>query len=178
MNHVFYSRHFALLAGFSVLICVMSSLHLSGTIFRSIAVYGALHASALVCSLRSRTSIRRKCSFIAVAALLSILAGRVGISAGQLAGTGPASVNVYWLLAFSAAAGAVPYGVSVRIVGFYALSVPALAAIAVACVMATCIAGFTVRHIHFLGVWWLAVAWWHAFSAGLWYFDERHIQGL
>jgi hypothetical protein len=174
MNHFLYPRHFALLACFSVLLGIASGLHLAGNISASFAAYGALHASALVFALRSRHPIRRKCLFIAVGAALSVLALRVGTFVGQLTGTLPGSFNFYWLLALSAATGAVTYGLSIRLIGIHTLTVRALAAIAVACLSATCIGGITVRHFHFLGPWWLAVVWWHAFSAGLWYFDQRH----
>jgi hypothetical protein len=178
MSHFFYPRHFALLACFSVLVGVISGLHLGRDISASVAAYGALHASALVAALRARHAIWRKCSFIALAALLSVLALRVGTLAGQLTGIGPGNVNFYWLLALSAATGAVTYGLSIRLFGFHPLTLPALAAIAASCLLATCIGGFTVKHFHFLGPWWLAIVWWHAFSAGLWYFDRRHAKGI
>ena len=178
MSHFFYPRHFALLACFSVLIGVISSLHLVHDISAAVAMYGALHASALIFALRSRHAIWRKCSFIAIAAALSVLALHVGTSAGQLTGVGPGNVNLYWLLALSAATGAVTYGLSIRLFGIRALTLPALAAIAATSPLATCIGGFTLTHFHFLGPWSLAVVWWHAFSAGLWYFDRRHAKGI
>jgi hypothetical protein len=48
-----------------------------------------------------------------------------------------------------------------------------LALISVGCLMATLAAAFTAARIQGLGLWWLAVLWWIAFSAGLWYFDTR-----
>jgi hypothetical protein len=173
MNHLFYRRHFALLACFSVLIGVIGGLHLAPNIYASFAMYGALHAAALVLALRSRHSIWRRCWFVAAGAALSVLALRVGTLAGQLTGIGPGNINFYWLLGLSAATGAVAYGLSIRLFGFHALTLPALAAIAAACLLATCIGAFSVTHIHFLGPWWLAVIWWYAFSAGLWHFDPR-----
>jgi len=62
---------------------------------------------------------------------------------------------------------------SIRLFGFNALTFPAVAAMAATCLLATCIGGFSVTHVPLLGPWWLAVVWWHAFSAGLWYFDQR-----
>ena len=176
MKHFFYGRHFALLACFSTLIGVVGSLHLAPNISSSFAIYGALHAAALVLALRSRHSIWRRCWFVAVGAALSVLALRVGTFAGQLTGIGPGNINFYWLLGLSAATGAVAYGLSIRVFGFHALTAPALTAIAAACILATCIGGFSVTHIRLLGPWWLAVVWWYAFSAGLWHFDSRGTQ--
>jgi hypothetical protein len=173
MNHLYYPRHFALLACFSVLIAAMSGLHLERNTSLSLAIYGVLHASALVFALRSRSPIWRKCSFIAIAAFLSVFALRVGIDVSQLAGIGPGSVNVYGLLALSAAAGALTYGLAIRVIGIDTLTLPALAAVTAGCLLATSIAGLTVRHFHLPGAWLLAVVWWHAFSAGLSYFDRR-----
>jgi hypothetical protein len=41
------------------------------------------------------------------------------------------------------------------------------------CVLATSLAFFARTHAELLGGWWLAAAWWFAFSGGLWYFDTR-----
>jgi lysylphosphatidylglycerol synthetase-like protein (DUF2156 family) len=177
MTRLFYPRHFTLLACFSVLLGVISSLHNARDLSVSVAMYGTLHASALVIALRTRHAIWRKCLFIAVAAVLSVLALRVGISAGQLSGMSLANSAFYGVLALSAATGAVTYGLSIRLFGIH-LTLGALAAIAVACLSATCIGGFAVRHFHFLGPWCLAVVWWHAFSGGLWYFDLGRTKGL
>ncbi len=173
MNHLYYPRHFVLLLCFSVLIATMSGLHFEHNISLSLAFYGVLHALALVFGLRSRSPIWRKCSFIAVAAFLSVFALRVGIGVSRLTGIGPGSINVYWVLALSAAVGALSYGLAIRFVGIDTLTLPALAAVSTLCCLATSIAGFTVRHFHLQGAWLLAVVWWHAFSTGLWYFDRR-----
>lgn len=151
----------------------MGGLHLAPDISASFAMYGALHAAALVLALRSRHSIWRKCGFVAVGAALSVLALRAGTFAGQLTGIGPGNNNFYWLLGLSAASGALAYGLSIRLFGFHAMTLPALTAIAVACLLAACIGGFSVTHIRWLGPWWLAVVWWYAFSGGLWHFDPR-----
>ena len=177
MNLFFYRRHFALLACFSVLIGVAGGLHIAPNISASFAIYGALHAAALVFAVRLRHSLWRRCWFVALGAALSVLALRVGILAGQLTGIGLGNINFYWLLGLSAATGAVAYGMSIRLFGILALTSPAIAAIAAACLLSTCFGAFTAKHIHFLGPWWLAVVWWHAFSAGLWYFDRRPTQG-
>jgi hypothetical protein len=170
MNHLYYPRHFALLACFSMLIAATNGLHFERNISLSLAIYGVLHALAQVFALRSRLPIWRKSSFIAVAAFLSVFALRVGIGASRLTGIGPGSVNVYWVLALSAAAGALTYGLAIRVIGIDTLTMRALAAVTAGCLLA---AGFTLRHFHLPGAWLLAVVWWHAFSTGVWYFDRR-----
>jgi hypothetical protein len=176
MNHFLYARQFLLLTGFSVLLGVMSRLHLAGSLSLSVsfALYGALHASALVLTLRARHAIWRKCLFIVIAASLSVVTLRFGIFGRQLSLVLPGIAGLYSLLGLSAAIGAVAYGVLIRLFGMWALTAGSLAAIAVGCVLAEIVALSTARHFHFLGPWWLAVLWWYAFSGGLWYLDQRH----
>jgi hypothetical protein len=173
MNHFLYTRHFLLLACFSVFLGVVSRLHLTGSFPVSFALYGSLHASALVLALRARQAIWRKCLFIVIAASLSVMTLRFGIIGRQLSGTPPGIVGLYSLLGLSAVIGAVTYGILIRLFGMYALTRGSLAAIAVGCMLAAFVALFTVSHFHFLGPWWFAVLWWYAFSGGLWYFDQR-----
>jgi hypothetical protein len=173
MNHFFYARHFLLLACFSVFLAVVSRLHLTCSLPVSFALYGSLHASALVLALRARQAIWRSCLFIVIAASLSVMTLRFGIFGRQLSGTPPGIVGLYSLLGLSAVIGAVTYGILIRLFGMYALTTGSLAAIAVGCVLAAFAALFTGSHFHFLGPWWVAVLWWHAFSGGLWYFDQR-----
>jgi hypothetical protein len=40
-------------------------------------------------------------------------------------------------------------------------------------VLATLVAFLARGYFSFLAGWWLAAAWWFAFSAGLWYFDTH-----
>jgi hypothetical protein len=174
MSHFLYTRHFLLLACFSVFLGVVSRLHLTGSLSVSFALYGSLHASALVLALRARQPIWRGCLFIVIAASLSVMTLRFGIFGRQLSGTPPGTVGLYSLLGLAAVIGAVAYGILIRLFGMYALTTGSLAAIAVGCVLAAFVAYFTVSHFHFLGPWWLAVLWWYAFSGGLWYFDQWH----
>src|SRR5271156_2772371 len=45
--------------------------------------------------------------------------------------------------------------------------------VAAGCVLGTFFAFFARHYLPFLAGWWLAAAWWFAFSGGLWYFDTR-----
>jgi hypothetical protein len=168
-----YPRHFLLLACFTLLLVVMSRLHPSTNLSASFALYGALHASALVLALRARQPIWRSCLFIAMAASLSVITLRIGIFGRQLSEALPGNIGVYTVFGFSAGIGAVTYGILIRLFGAYKLTAASLAAISVACMLASLLALGTLSYIRFLGLWWLAVPWWYAFSGGLWYFDQH-----
>lgn len=171
---LFYPRHFLLLACFSLLIGVMSQLHLTGNLSVAFAMYGALHAVALVLAVRSRQEIWGKCLFIGFAAALCVMTFRFGSFAREQSAALPGKVGLYSPLGLSAFFGAASYGTLIRLSGIYALTMGELAAIAAGCVLAAYLSLFTASHFHFLGPWWFAVLWWFAFSGGLWYFDRRH----
>jgi hypothetical protein len=170
--HFFYARHFLLLAGFSIVVAVMTWLHLLTDLNACFAVYGALHASALVLAIRAIQSLWRGCLFVAIAAALSIMALRVGLLGGHLSAALPGNAALYVVLGFSAATGALAYGISIRLFGFAELTLGGLALIAAGCVLAAFVALFTLSHSHSIGRWWLAVLWWYAFSIGLWFCDR------
>jgi hypothetical protein len=171
--HLFYARHFLLLAGFSVSVAVASRLRLLTELNVSFAVYGALHAAALILSVRARQPPWRRCLFVAVAAALSVMSLRIGMVGGRLSGTLPGNAALYVVLGFSAATGALTYGILIRLFGLVNLTMGGLALIAASCVLAACVALFSLAHSHSLGRWWLAVLWWCAFSGGLWFCDRR-----
>ena len=162
-----FARHFLLLTCFSVLLGILAKLRLSSDLSVSFALYGALHASALVLALRVRQPLWRKCLFIVAAASLTLVTLRVGTLGMQLSGALPGNGALYAVAGVSAAAGAVTYGMLIRLVGFYTLTLSSLAEIATGCMLATCVAVFTLAHFHSLGRWWLAVLWWYAFSGGI-----------
>jgi hypothetical protein len=172
-DHFRYPRHFLLLTCFSILLKVMSQMHLLTDLWGSFALYGALHAAALVLTLRARHPIGQKSLFIASAAGLSVLTLSIGVSGMHLTGTLPGNVGLYTVMGFSALIGAVSYGVLIRVFRMDELNASSIALIAVGCTLATYIAAYMLAHSHYLGRWWLAVLWWYAFSGGLWYRDRR-----
>ena len=172
MRHFLYARHFLLLTAFAVLAGVLCWLHLTIEVSLSFALYGALHASALALSLRVHHPVWRKFLFIVIAAALSLMTVRAGILATQLSPTLAGNVGRHTVLGLVAAMGAVTYGIAIRAFGFYKLSAGLLATIAIGCMLAALLALFTLGYVQFLGQSWLAIPWWYAFSAGLWYSDQ------
>ena len=174
MSRLFYRRHFAWLAAFSILLVLTNRLLLAAGISLSFAMYGALHALALALTLRVRQPVRRMVVFVGVAAALSVAALQAGLAALKLFGMLLAgNSGLYAALGFAAMLGAMSYGVSIRQFRMYELPMSELALISVGCVAASCAAFFTLVHFHALGRWWLAVLWWCAFSIGLWNCDRR-----
>jgi hypothetical protein len=173
MAPVHYLRHFLLLGAFSVALAVISRLHLLSNLDASFALYGAGHAAALVLSLRGRRSAWRECLFIVVAAALSVITLHVGIWIMHLLGRLPGNIGLYTALGVAAWAGAVTYGISIRLWGIRLLKPRSLAVIGLGCAVATYAAFISLAHLHFLGRWWLPMLWWFAFSGGLWYHDRR-----
>ncbi len=171
-GHYFYPRHFALLACFSFLPAALARLHVATDLTVSFALYGALHAAALVFTLRARQLFWRQGLFIAMAAALSAATLHAGIFAGQLFGTALGIAAPYAVLGFSAVLGALAYGALIRLSGMYEATKGSLAVICIGCLLATLAAFLTLARFHFLGPWWLAVWWWYAFSAGLCYGDR------
>jgi hypothetical protein len=172
-----YPLHFLLLACFGILLIAMTRLHLATELSVGFALYGALHASALVIALRIHHPLWRNCLFIAAAAGLSAMTPHVGIATAHWLGTSSGNVALYAALGLSAATGAATYGVLIRGCGIYELTARALAVICLTCMLAVYAAIFTLAHFHSLGRWWLAVLWWYAFSGGLWYFDDQGLSG-
>ena len=172
-----YPLHFLLLACFGFLLIAMTRLHVATDLSASFALYGALHASALVIALRAHHPFRRNCIFIGAAAGLSAMTLHGGIAAAHWLGTGGGNVAFYAALGISSVTGAATYGVLIRLCGICELSARALAVICLNCMLAAYAAMFTLAHFHFLGRWWLAVLWWYAFSGGVWYCDTQRLSG-
>ena len=167
MEHFRYRRHFLLLICFCVLIAVVSRRDFSGSLSVSYGLYGGLHAAALVLALRARQTFWRSCLFVVLAAALSVVTLHVALRGWQIV-EAPGIGARYSLLAFSAATGAMTYGILIRWCGLYVFNLAALAAVSVGCVCAAFVALFTASHSHYLGPWWIAALWWYGFSGGLW----------
>jgi hypothetical protein len=173
MAPVLYLRHFLLLGAFSVALSVIWRLHLLSNLDASFALYGALHAAALVLSLGARRSRWGQCLFIVLAAALCVMTLHLAIWIMHLLGRLPGNIGLYTALGVAAWTGAVTYGISIRLWGIHRLEARSLAVIGVGCAAATYAAFLTLAHVHFLGRWLLPVLWWFAFSGGLWYHDRR-----
>jgi hypothetical protein len=81
--------------------------------------------------------------------------------------------RLYVVLSVCSLSGTITYGSLIRMFWIRILSSRIILAMAVLCVLATSLAFFARAYWEFLGGWWLAAAWWFAFSAGLWYFDTH-----
>jgi hypothetical protein len=111
--------------------------------------------------------------FVAIAAALSVGSLHAGLVTLRMVGGLHGNAAPYAALGCMVTVGALAYGLLIRQFKFYDLSASALAMLAGGCLAAAYVALFTLAHIHALGRWWLAVLWWYAFSAGLWYCDRR-----
>lgn len=177
MSHFLYLRHFVCLTCFSALAGLAAPLPVAANVSLSFALYGGLHALALVIALRARQPPWRMALFVGVAAVISVLTLQAGLLALQLLGSLSGNFRLYAALGFAAMLGALAYGILIRQLKMYPLPASALALISLGCVAAAYVGFFTLAHGHALGRWWLAVLWWYAFSAGLWYFDRRASTG-
>jgi hypothetical protein len=173
MTQLVFSRHFAALGCGSILACVVAKLDLLPTA-ESFALYGVLHAAALVIALRGSMPVWRKGFFMLMAGALCVLMYRAGLFGRSLASAYSGNLGLYLPLGVSAAIGALSYGVAIReLLRIRWLTAGCLAMICAGCVPATYLGAFMAAKIHGLGLWWLAVLWWFAFSVGLWLTKTR-----
>jgi hypothetical protein len=168
-----YARHFSLLTAFAALTCISSRLSLPASLSAAFALYGALHATALLLGFRVLPPLGRSVPFIVTAAILSAMMFHLGILGTHVSARVPGGAGAYVVLGFVSVSGALTYGICIRMFGFYRLTAAALSVISLGCVSASCVALCTLTLLPFLGPWWLAASWWYAFSGGLWYCDRR-----
>ncbi|MEP6883561.1 MAG: hypothetical protein ABJC66_02315 [Gammaproteobacteria bacterium] len=161
-----------LLTCFGAAAAVATRLWPANDVSLSFALYGALHALALVLGLRTRQTLWRMALFIGVAAALSVLTLQAGFMAFKWFANLPGNSGLYAALGFAAMLGALAYGLSIRQFKMYEFPAGSMMLISLGCVAAEYGALFTLAHFHALGRWWLAVLWWYAFSAGLWYHEH------
>jgi hypothetical protein len=174
MGRFYYARHFGALAAATVILFLLGQWSLlKDSLIVTFAVSGALHASALVFTLRAPESLTRKSGFVAIAVALSVLTLYVGIISLVLLSVLPGAERLYVVLGVCSLSGAITYGSAVRLFWMRNLSSRLILAMSVLCLPATSLAFFARTYTELLGGWWLAAAWWFAFSGGLWYFDTR-----
>jgi len=73
--------------------------------------------------------------------------------------------------------GAITYASLIRLFWMRKFSSRLILAMSIVCLLATSLAFFARTYSDFLGGWWLAAAWWYAFSGGLWYVDTHGNEG-
>jgi len=167
-------RHAAFLAA---AILGIALARLSGTqapIALAFACYGALHAAIVTLSLRPGPAPRRTLAFVVAAAILSGSLARLGLLAAPLLAGGGVEAAALRIVAVSAFAGALGYGVLLRCLLRHRLAPGLLVMIAFACVFAACAALALMRQYPIVGSAWLAILWWLAFSGGLCADAGRH----
>jgi hypothetical protein len=175
-----YAQHFAFLGCFMAAIAVAGPRFGPGAIGSQFALYGSLHAAALVLSIVGpvRPSGGRRLLFIALAAILALSTARLGVLALHVVGS-PDSGGPFAILAVCASLGALAYGLSIR--GVLAtpggigtgLSLRSVAVTALCCAAAAPASYAVSRALHAVGVLWLVAPWWLVFSCGLWCADSR-----
>jgi hypothetical protein len=168
-----YARHFTLLVCIAALLAVIGPSRVAARADSAFALYGALHAFALVVSLRSPKPLWRRILFIAVAALLCAATVRLGFYGVRFAAKLPGSEGPPILLGILSALGALAYGILIRRFLEYPLALDALAITSLACMSATLAAFAAATHFQVRNGLWVAVPWWFAFSACLWYYGDR-----
>jgi hypothetical protein len=174
VGHFHYARHFAMLGAATLLIFLLGHWDLlNDSLIASFAINGALHAITLVATLRSSQIAWRKLAFIALAAALSIFTMYIGIAGLVIFAVLPGNERLYAVLGLCSVSGAITYGSLTRLFLLGKFPSRLIVAMAVSCVPAVWLAFFIRSYWDFLGGWWIAAAWWFAYSGGLWFFDTH-----
>ena len=174
MEHFHYARHFRLLTvGVAVLFLFNRWDLFNDPLLATFGLSGAIHACALVLSLRTPQTWLRKCLFIAIGAALSVFTLYVGIAGLVLFAVVPGNERLYLVLGLCSLTGAITYSSLIRIFWMRQFSPRCILGLAFLCLLATSLAFFVRAYSGVLGGWWLAAVWWFAFSAGLWFFDTH-----
>jgi hypothetical protein len=144
-----YRRHVELVAAAAFGIAAARSFSAHAPLALAFACYGALHAAAVALCLHSG------------------LLARLGSAAVPLLARGDFGSAALLVVAASAFAGALGYGVLLRWLLRYPVGAAPLVTIALACTLAACGALALTRRFPAGGSTWLAILWWLAFSGGL-----------
>ncbi len=167
-----YKRHLLLLAGVASALAVTNGwTSVLGPIGAG-GVYGALHAAAVVLTLRSAPPAWLKGVFVLVAAVQSMVVVSFALFLSRLSGLWLGAQHPAVLLAISAGMGALAYVMFIRAAFELTLSPAAISSIALGCVALDLLVLSSRLYLHG-GVTWFAIAWWFALSFGLWFQDAR-----
>jgi hypothetical protein len=165
-----YVRHFGLLVFAVALLASTGPIPGQGPVL-TFGVYGAVHASTVVFSLRAKQSHGRKLCFVMLAACLSMMCVRVALQSHSFFVAGGPQLS----LALGSGLGAITYGLLVRWFWIDNLQGVATALIGLGCVGATYAVSTGLPTPQAAAGVWLAAVWWLAFSTGLCIHDHvRH----
>jgi hypothetical protein len=172
MGILYYARHFGLLVCLAAVLAATHRWNPAIGVVATLGIYGALHASALVVTLRARPRAGRRLRFIAIASSLSMLSAALGVCASHFVGGSMGMARTASLLSLSSGIGAATYAGLIR--RFFAahLTPAAIVTIVLGCIVATLsvlASGIYLKG----GTLWVAVSWWFAMSLGLWVHDGR-----
>jgi hypothetical protein len=179
-----YTRHFVLLLAAAAGLAAASRVAavLAPGLFASVeflsaagvasqfAIYGALHALALVASLTARPSLGRQIGFIAAAAAMSLATAWLTLVLARRMSnlSGPVPI-----LIAAAALGAWAYAGTIRCVLRLSLGARSTAWMSLACAAAVAAAYPWVKHVPSAAGLGLAIPWWLAFSVAFALQDAR-----
>jgi hypothetical protein len=170
-----FKNHFLWLGAAVLLIAVLDLANLFREPYLpSFAMYGALHALALILAMPGpRHSTGRKILFVGCAAALNVAVLYAGIICLEALGNVLAALRLYLALAICALFGAIAYGFLIRCFWWPEFRPRSIAQTAFGC-MAAAVIGMGIQNLtQAFGNWWLVTVWWLAFSAGLWGADRR-----
>lgn len=162
-----YARHFGLLALLATALAIAGP---STGLAAQFALYGALHAVALVLSLRAGGGFApaRRLLFVAIAAMLALSTARLGLFGLHVASGVGGWFGPFAVVAACAALGALAYGALIS-ASMALIDPTSLAAISLGCAAATSASFAVTRALHGARVLWLVIPWWFAFSGLLCY---------
>jgi hypothetical protein len=171
-----YSRHFVLLACVSAALVASSRWRPALGAVASFGIYGALHASVVVVTLRTSPPPWRKLLIVAAGTILSMLSVTLSLYASRFHAALPGMAKPALLLALSSSFGAACYAALLRRAVGVQLRPSALVSIPLGCVVAVLAILESGVYLRSGGLG-FALAWWFAFSLGLWLHDRGATAG-
>jgi hypothetical protein len=166
-----YDRQVGLLTCVAAVLATVHPSGLASGVVAAFGIYGVLHASVLVVTLRAGAPARRRLWFVAISAALSMLSAALGLWANRLA-RGSGVTQLAPLLCLSSGFGAATYAILIRRFFAAPLTPAAVGRVVVGCIAATLAVFGSGLYLKNGGLW-VAVSWWFALSLGLWFNDRR-----